>query len=171
MSVFAKIEPAEFRSVLGSYPTGVCVVTGQNEGQKLGITIGSFTAISLAPPLVGFFIDQASRRWPPIAAAGRFCVNVLGAHQFSECQFFTKQQPTEFTRFVESPAGTGLPVIEDAIAWIECEVGEIRRFGDHDLVIGKVRALCRGCNSTPLVFWSGGFRELDTRQNPSPLQP
>lgn len=160
MATSAEIAPAEFRSVLGSYPTGVCVVTGQNEGQRLGVTIGSFTAISLVPPLVGFFIDQASRRWPPIAAAGRFCVNVLGAHQFGECQFFTRQQAAEFTRFGESPTGTGLPVIEDAIAWIECEVGEIRRFGDHDLVIGKVMSLSRGRNGTPLVFWRGGFREL-----------
>jgi 3-hydroxy-9,10-secoandrosta-1,3,5(10)-triene-9,17-dione monooxygenase reductase component len=160
MSVIAKIEPAEFRSVLGAYPTGVCVVTGQNHGHKLGITIGSFTAISLDPPLVGFFIDQASRRWPPIAEAGRFCVNILGIHQLRECQFFTRQQAAEFTRFIESPAGTGMPVIEDAIAWVECEVNEIRRFGDHDLVTGKVMSLSRGRNGTPLVFWSGSFREL-----------
>ncbi|WP_295634486.1 flavin reductase family protein, partial [Novosphingobium sp.] len=74
------IDNRRFRDVLGTYPTGVCVVTAVDaEQQRHALVIGSFASISLDPPLVGFFPDKKSSTWPLIAATGRFCVNVLGA--------------------------------------------------------------------------------------------
>ena len=70
------IDPRHFRSVLGCYPTGVCVVTASHDGARHAMVVGSFTSISLDPPLVGFFPDKKSSSWPQIAATGRFCASV-----------------------------------------------------------------------------------------------
>ena len=76
------IDPAEFRRMLSHYPTGVCVVTATTgEGAPVGMSVGSFTAVSLDPLLVGFFPARSSSSWPQIEAAKRFCVNILGAGQ------------------------------------------------------------------------------------------
>ena len=75
------IDPRHFRNVLGCYPTGVCVVTASHDGARHAMVVGSFTSISLDPPLVGFFPDKKSSSWPQIAATGRFCANILTADQ------------------------------------------------------------------------------------------
>jgi Flavin reductase like domain len=71
---------ARFRQVLGQYPTGVCVVTGiTQDGQPTGLAVGSFTSLSLHPPLVAFMPDKTSSSWPKIRPANAFCVNILSA--------------------------------------------------------------------------------------------
>ncbi|MFM6931786.1 MAG: flavin reductase family protein, partial [Novosphingobium sp.] len=76
------IDPAVFRRVLGNYPTGVTVVTAMGEdGQPIGMVVGTFTSVSLDPPLVGFLPDKRSSSWPQIEKAGHFCVNVLARDQ------------------------------------------------------------------------------------------
>jgi len=73
----------EFRQVLGHFPTGVVIISGlDGAGKPQGLTIGSFSSISLDPPLVGFFPGLNSKSWPAIAESGFFCVNVLAASQF-----------------------------------------------------------------------------------------
>ncbi|MCB2062129.1 MAG: flavin reductase family protein, partial [Novosphingobium sp.] len=73
----ATIDPAHFRQVLGAYPTGVAVITAMDtEGAPAGMVVGTFTSVSLDPPLVGFLPDKSSSSWPKIESAGRFCVNV-----------------------------------------------------------------------------------------------
>jgi 3-hydroxy-9,10-secoandrosta-1,3,5(10)-triene-9,17-dione monooxygenase reductase component len=75
-------DPRRFRDVLGQYPTGVCVVTAtQADGRRAGFVVGSFTSVSLDPPLVGFFPDKGSSSWPKIERARSFCINVLSASQ------------------------------------------------------------------------------------------
>ena len=66
----------EFRRILGHYPTGVCAITAVSDGRPVGMVVGSFTSISLDPPLVAFLPDRKSTTWAAIQAAGRFCVNV-----------------------------------------------------------------------------------------------
>lgn len=154
------IEPTEFRRVLGVYPTGVCVVSGQVDGNAIGITVGSFTSISLDPPLVGFFIDRASMRWPLIASTGTFCISVLSAEQSNACFHFTKHRDDEFAGFTDHPEGLDLPVIADAIAWITCEIASTHQLGDHDLIVGKVTSLTRAKDGTPLVFCRGALGQI-----------
>src|SRR5437764_2940282 len=78
----SSFDEAKFREVLGHYPTGVVVVTAAGDnGPPAGLAIGSFTSVSLDPPLVAFFPDKSSSSWPRIEAAGSFCVNILGEHQ------------------------------------------------------------------------------------------
>ena len=139
--------PQYFRKVFGHLPTGVVVVTGRGlDDELVGVTIGSFTSISLDPPLAGFFIGRASRSWSLIAARGKFCANVLAASQTELCWRFAKDVPdaTAGSRFDGLEVGVsanGSPVLPGVVATIDCDVLAVHSFGDHDLVVGSVSAL------------------------------
>ncbi len=152
-----------FRTVLGHFPTGVTVITGMAEGDRPhGFTIGSFTSVSLDPPLVGFLPQIDSETWALMADAGSFCVNVLSDRQSDLCWKFAKSG-TETTRFegVEwHAAPSGAPVLERAVAWIDCEVEHVYEMGDHYFVLGRVTSLDAdadhdGLPPQPLVFYRG----------------
>lgn len=152
------IDPARFRNVLGHFPTGVTVVTGMDGDTPVGLTIGSFTSVSLDPPMVGFLPGTNSASWAAMAPSGRFCVNVLGSEQADVCWTFAKSG-NEAERFTGLPwrAGvTGAPVIEGSLATIECEVESVTEMGDHFFVLGRVVNLDAG-EGTPLLFFRGGL--------------
>lgn len=155
------IDSRLFRDVLGAYPTGVCVVTALAEsGERYGLVIGSFTSISLDPPLVGFFPDKRSGTWPRIAATGRFCVNVLGAGQLALCNRFAARGADKFAELSHAHSPAGLPVLDDALAWIDCTIERVTEVGDHWLVVGAVEALGRQDEGNPLLFFRGQYHDL-----------
>src|SRR5207248_638104 len=92
----ARFDSQEFRRILGHYPTGVCAITTMIEGRPVGMIVGSFTSASLDPPLVAFLPGRASRSWPGIEAAGRFCVNVLAADQEDLCRALSSRAENRF---------------------------------------------------------------------------
>ena len=155
------IDSALFRSVLGAYPTGVVVVTAADaDGERHGLVIGSFTSISLDPPLVGFFPDRRSRSWAAMAPIGRFCVNVLGSDQLDLCRRFAARADDKFADLAHGHTPSGQPLLENAIAWIDCAVERITEVGDHFLVVGAVQGLGRRDHGTPLLFFSGQYHDL-----------
>lgn len=155
------IDPKQFRDVLGSYPTGVCVVTSQAEsGERWGLAVGSFSSISLDPPLVGFMPDKRSRSWEQMATTGRFCVNVLGSAQLDDCRRFASSQIDKFDGISHSNSPSGMPLLDDALAWIECDIERVVDIGDHLLVVGAVLALERKAEGSPLIFYRGGYHTL-----------
>lgn len=155
------IDPRLFRDVLGAYPTGVSVVTSvDDEGNRHGLVVGSFTSISLDPPLVGFFPDKRSSSWPRIAETGRFCVNVLGSEQLELCRRFASKADDKFAELAHGHAPSGVPLLDDALAWIDCSIERIVDIGDHLLVVGAVEALGKREDGTPLMFFRGGYHDL-----------
>ena len=155
------IDPKYFRQILSSYPTGVCVVTAQGEdGVRHGLVVGSFTSISLDPPLVGFFPDKKSSTWPQIEATGRFCVNVLASHQPDLCGQFSARGDDKFGELAHETSPAGLPLLKETVAWIDCRIDNVVEVGDHWLVVGAVEALGAGEERTPLMFFRGGFHDL-----------
>lgn len=154
------IDSALFRQVLGHYPTGVTVITATKaDGTPVGFTIGSFTSVSLDPPLVGFLPMSDSARWKDIEATGSFCVNVLGHEQADLCWQFAKSSidaPFEGVAWQPSPI-TGSPVIEGAIAWIDCSIEQVVAAGDHQFVMGRVVELEASAieERLPLLFYRG----------------
>jgi len=155
------IDPRHFRDVLGSYPTGICVVTSQTDaGERIGLAVGSFTSISLDPPLVGFLPDKRSRSWERIARTGRFCVNVLGSEQLDHCRRFATRADDKFEGVAHGTSPSGLPLLDDALAWIDCEVEQVLEIGDHLLVVGRVLDLGRRAEGAPLVFYRAGYHTL-----------
>jgi 3-hydroxy-9,10-secoandrosta-1,3,5(10)-triene-9,17-dione monooxygenase reductase component len=154
------IDPNKFRQVLGHFPTGVTVVTGTFEGEPVGFTIGSFTSVSLDPPLVGFLPMVSSERWHAIRASGAFCVNVLGHGHGDLCWQFAKssiEHPFEGVAWHPS-AITGSPVLDEAIAFMDCTIDEVYDAGDHHFVMGRVVELEHAHPDTepvPLLFYRG----------------
>lgn len=155
------IDSAQFRAVLGTYPTGVAVITAIDAaGKRHGLVVGSFTSISLDPPLVGFFPDRRSRSWAEIAPIGRFCVNVLGSDQLDLCRRFAARADDKFADLAHGHTPSGQPLLENAIAWIDCAVERVEEVGDHFLVVGAVEALGRSESGTPLMFFRGQYHDL-----------
>lgn len=155
------IDPQLFRSVLGAYPTGVAVITAVDaDGQRHGLVVGSFTSISLDPPLVGFFPDVRSSSWARIAQVGRFCVNVLGSDQLDLCRRFAARADDKFADLAHGHTPSGQPLLENAIAWIDCVTERVETIGDHYLVVGAVEALGKREAGTPLLFFRGQYHDL-----------
>jgi flavin reductase (DIM6/NTAB) family NADH-FMN oxidoreductase RutF/DNA-binding IclR family transcriptional regulator len=151
-------DPREFRNVLGHFPTGVVVVTAISEaGEPVGMAVGSFTSVSLEPPLVAFLPDKSSSTFPKIRKAGSFCVNVLSVSQESVCRAFATKNADRFTSVGWRPSESGAPILNDVVAWIECSVDSLYEAGDHLIVIGAVRNLAVENPSLPLLFFQGGY--------------
>ncbi|EFG07999.1 Flavin reductase-like protein, partial [Streptomyces clavuligerus] len=147
------------RRVAGHYPTGVVLVTGPAEapGQPPpAMVVGTFTSVSLDPVLVGFLPARSSTTWPRLRAAGRFCVNVLGADQGPVCRSFAGGDPGRWEVPYRTTA-TGSPVLLDALAWFDCEVAGETEAGDHWFVTGAVRDLGVIREGSPLVFLRGDY--------------
>ncbi|MFA7585736.1 MAG: flavin reductase family protein [Novosphingobium sp.] len=160
----AGIDSASFRQVLGTYPTGVCAITALgSDGKPLGMVVGTFTSVSLDPPLVGFLPDKSSSTWPLIAATGRFCVNVLGSDQQAVCRQIAARGQDKFAGIDYALSQNDLPVIADAIARIECSIHSVTDAGDHWFVLGGVIAMEATRNEDPMLFHRGrygGFAEI-----------
>jgi flavin reductase (DIM6/NTAB) family NADH-FMN oxidoreductase RutF len=121
------------------------------------MVVGSFTSVSLVPPMVAFFPDKTSTSWPKVERAGTFCVNILGADQESVCRRFAAKGGNKFSGQAYRPAGTGSPILEGCVAWIDCEVAAIQEAGDHFIVLGRVRDLQLERPRLPLLFFQGGY--------------
>lgn len=157
------VEAATFRQVLGYYPTGVCVITALDPaGAPIGLVVGSFTSISLDPPLVGFFPDKRSASWSLIEQAGHFCVNVLGSDQITLCrQIAAPGDKFAGVEYTLSPHD--LPVLDGAMVAIECRLETVVEAGDHWLVMGRVLGLEARRDTDPMLFFRGtygGFANL-----------
>lgn len=153
-------DSAQFRKVLGHFPTGVTIVTGMAGDSPAGFTIGSFTSVSLEPPLVGFLPMVSSDTWQAMAPAGKFCVNVLRDDQAALCWRFAKSGVGDgrFDDVTWTNSPTGCPVLEGVIAWIDCTVEHQIELGDHYLVVGRVVDLAHHADPhTPLVFFKGAL--------------
>ena len=154
-------DPILFRRVLGHYPTGVCLITAMvDDGRPVGLVVGSFTSASLDPPLVAFFPDRRSSSWQKIAEAGRFCVNVLAEHQEHLCRRFTAPVADRFEGTAYRLSQSGLPILDDVVAWIECDLHSVHDAGDHFVALGHVRSLDVEHPRPPLLFFKGGYGQF-----------
>lgn len=153
-------DSARFRQVLGHFPTGVTVVTAVSEGMPVGLAVGSFCSVSLAPPLVAFCPARSSSSWPRIEAAGVFCVNVLNEDQEDVCRTFATKGTDKFQGVGWHPAAGGSPVLNDVLAWIDCDIHDVHDGGDHLIVVGRVRELEVADERGPLLFFRGGYGRM-----------
>ncbi|MFS8199466.1 flavin reductase family protein [Streptomyces sp. CWNU-52B] len=164
----ATIAPADFRNVLGTFATGVTVITapvtargegGDEDDRPAGFACQSFSSLSLDPPLVTFMVSRTSTTWPRIARAGVFCVNVLAAHQGELCRGFAVSGGDKFAGVTYDAApATGSPRLAGTLAWIDCTIHAVHTGGDHLIVIGRVDALDTTTEAErPLLFHKGRF--------------
>ncbi|GAA3456525.1 flavin reductase [Dactylosporangium matsuzakiense] len=152
-------DPAWFRHVLGQYPTGVCVITAQPaDGPPIGMVVGSFSSVSMHPPLVGFYPSNTSETWPHLQRASHWCVNILAAHQSDVCRrIATAPLAERFEGVPWRPAPSGAPIIEGAVAWIDCVPVAVHDAGDHKIALAEVRHLDAASTELPLLFFRSGY--------------
>ena len=161
--------PDEFRLVMGHFATGVSVVTALDDGSPAGITVNAFSSVSLEPPLVMVALDQRRFITPMVRASGRYAVSVLGADQqaLSDCFAHAPARPGEPGREAFCGASwhagqTGLPLIDGAIAALECTVVETFSVGDHDLFIGRVDSMERLRQGVvPLLYFRRRYLRIE----------
>lgn len=158
------IDSDQFRAVLGNYPTGVAVVTGiDRAGQPLGMVVGTFTSVSLDPPLVAFLPMKTSRTFNSLReASGRFCINILAADQEGICRTLAGPGENKFATvdWHRSPAGN--PIVDGAVAWIDCEYANVVDGGDHHIVLGAVKDMGLERDALPLLFFQRGYGRFST---------
>lgn len=149
-----------FRQALGSFPTGVAVVTACGEAADIGITVNSFTSVSLNPPLVMWCIDRKSDRFNSFTRAGCYTISILGTkHQDVSSQLARQgEHSLENISLVETESGP--PALEDALAVFECESHAVYEGGDHAILVGKVLRFRRLEAGDPLVFFRGQYGAL-----------
>ncbi|MEU6375769.1 flavin reductase family protein [Streptomyces sp. NPDC046909] len=152
------MEPKALRKVFSHYPTGVSIVTGLGgDGQPVGLVVGTFSSVSLDPPLVTFYPMKTSRAFAEIRDHGAFVVNVVGSREDYYCQAFSREPERRFDGIDWTPGHSGAPVLANSAAWIDCAIERVEEVGDHYWVLGRVVALDIGTSTTPLVFVKGAF--------------
>lgn len=148
-------ETQAYRRALGSFPTGVCVVTAATAQGPLGITVNSFASVSLQPRLVLWCLDERSERWPVFAAAERFAIHVLcAADQALAVRFargVCRLEPGEFVSIDEGPPG-----LPGALARFDCATHERIQMGDHMIVVGRVERF-EARSGEALTFYRGRY--------------
>ena len=163
--------PDEFRMVMGHFATGISVVTtldGGAHGAPAGITVNAFSSVSLEPPLVMVALDRRRFITPMVRELGRYAVNVLGADQqaLSDCFAHAPARPGEpgredFCGASWHAGPTGLPLLDGAIATLECTVIETFSAGDHDLFIGRVDSMDRRDGVAPLLYFRRRYLRIE----------
>jgi flavin reductase (DIM6/NTAB) family NADH-FMN oxidoreductase RutF len=160
-----------FRAALGSFPTGVTVVTvACDDGSMHGMTVNSFSSVSLDPMLVLVCLDETSRGLGLIECAGAFVVNVLSAAQQDVSRWFANRHrpagPAMFDGVPVEPGVTGGPVLVEAAASFDCRLRQSHRAGDHLIMLGEVVALVHRPQLEPLIFHAGTYRALEREPRP-----
>jgi flavin reductase (DIM6/NTAB) family NADH-FMN oxidoreductase RutF len=158
-----------FRQVMGRFVTGVSVVTTVSAGRPEGITVNALSPVSLQPPLVMVALDRRRFITPMVRELGRYAVNVLGEDQqgLSDCFAHAAVKPgrEDFCGAAWHAGMTGLPLIDGAIAALECTVVETYPAGDHDMFIGRVDALDDGGPATaeigPLLYFRRRYLRIE----------
>lgn len=147
-----------FRNSLGQYGTGVAVVTTMGSGVPVGMTVNSFAAVSLDPPLILWSVQNRSGRAPVFTGAEHFAVNVLSAQQVNVSRIVASPEPgtNSFDQLEWTQGLGGAPLIEGAIARFECRLHEVLPGGDHQILVGRVER-CTVTEGEPLLFVQGGY--------------
>ena len=152
---------AHYRKVLGHFASGVAIATSIEGGKPAGMTIQSFTSLSLEPPLILLSPARSSTTWPHIRDIGRLCINILAEGHADLARQFARSGTDKYAgvRWQPSPV-TRSPLFPDALAWIDCEVESEHDGGDHLVVICRVLDLGVQRVGRPLVFFQSGFQRL-----------
>jgi flavin reductase (DIM6/NTAB) family NADH-FMN oxidoreductase RutF len=149
----------DFREVMRSFPSGICVVTIELEEQRTGLTVGSLVSLSLEPPLVGFALGRQAQLHELLKGSGEFAVSLLAADQEALAQHFARSVPPialwtgiELRDDVEGP-----PLLAGSLGWLRCRVVAEHPAGDHTFFIGEVAWAEVRSRAPALVYVRHGY--------------
>lgn len=151
----------EFRSALGQFATGVCVITAKaKDGTPFGMTVNSFASVSLEPPLVLWSLRNDSECYADFDAARHYTVNILAADQIALSNQYSKKNAHQLNNEHYRIGKSGAPVLRGALTSFECERWQCFDGGDHIILVGRVIEIGKTTTGHPLVFHAGKYREL-----------
>ncbi|HUP92399.1 MAG TPA: flavin reductase family protein, partial [Solimonas sp.] len=170
MTAPGAFDATEFRKALGSFATGVTIITTRAaDGAPLGLTVNSFNSVSLNPPLVLWSLAESSLSLPIFRAASHWAVHVLAADQDQLSARFARRGEDKFAGLdVETGAGD-VPLLRGCTARFQCRTAFQYEGGDHTIFVGEVLAFDRS-EAAPLVFHSGRYAHA-TRREAQEAQP
>jgi 3-hydroxy-9,10-secoandrosta-1,3,5(10)-triene-9,17-dione monooxygenase reductase component len=162
-----EIASETFRQVMGRFATGITVVTTFDGAKPAGITVNALSSVSLDPPLVMIALDRSRFITPMVRSTGRYAVNVLadGQQALSDCFAHAPVKPgrEDFCGASWTPGPAGLPLLEGAIATLECTTVETFSAGDHDLFVGQVDSLAAADadDALPLLYFRRRYLRIE----------
>lgn len=152
---------ASFRDALGRFATGIVVVTGiMPDGEPVGITVNSFSSLSLDPPLVLFCLGKQTGKQAAFIQGNRFAVNVLGESQVELSNLFARSQGQPFAETPHRLNADNCGLLEGALARLHCKKIDVHDNGDHYIVIGEVTEIEMDEDGDPLLFFKGKYRKI-----------
>lgn len=157
-----EFDARRYRDVMGSFPSGVTIITTQSADGPVGFTCQSFYSVSIDPPLVSFSIAQTSRSLSSVRSYGRVVINFLSSKQQHLSAQFARSGTDKWQGVSwEAAEENGAPVIADVTGWVAGEVEREIQAGDHLIFLVRVSALHTSPDVEPLVFHRGSYRELE----------
>ena len=155
------INPDAFRAVLGRFASGVTIVTAKDaSGNDHGMTVSAFCSLSLVPPLVLICIEKTASAHRTLTTCDSFVVNILSADQEQAARRFAIVDIDRFEGVGYSRTQTGIAVLDDVVAVIECRRKSLYDGGDHTVIVGQVES-AHAENSKPLLYYRGGYSQLE----------
>ena len=156
------LDPDSYRSVLGRFASGITVVTARDAtGRDVGMTASAFCSVSLHPPLVQVCVDRKASMFDALMHASRFGINILAAEQEALSRRFAAIESSHrFDGIGYERGESGVVLLDDALAHLECTTVARHEAGDHMIFIGEVeRATAR--DARPLLYYRGGYAQLE----------
>jgi len=149
---------AQFRQALGQFATGVTIVTARSSGGELaGLTVSSFNAVSLEPPLVLWSLNRASQAMALLAGVSHYAVHVLGHDQQALAERFAGPREARWLGLAPEPGAGGAPLLAGCVAVFECFNRSRYDEGDHVIFVGEVERCRSQAGSSPLLYHGGRF--------------
>ena len=156
-----RFDQTEFRHALGKFATGITVVTTHNDDkQPVGITVNSFTSVSLDPPLVLWCLDLGAARYKEFANCKDFAIHVLHHGQENVSRIFAENGSEQFSNLDWHEGELGSPVLEDCSVCLQCSTFEVYPGGDHIIMLGRVEIIESFNNTQPLIYHGGAYQYL-----------
>ena len=154
------VDPDHFREALKKFASGVTVITTAYEGEKHGLTASSFASVSLDPPLILVVLNTTSRTHALLAHSKVFGVSILPEGDAEVARAFAEKGTKPFDAVPNRSTERGVPILEDSIAWLECEVESTFPGGTHEILVGRVLD-CGSRAGDPLIYFERDYRSFN----------
>ncbi|BBK32568.1 3-hydroxy-9,10-secoandrosta-1,3,5(10)-triene-9,17-dione monooxygenase reductase component [Stella humosa] len=152
----------QFRDVMGSFATGVAVATARDAaGRPAGVTVSSFTSVSLDPPLILFCLEWVAETWPAFRDGTHFAVNILAEGQAATSSRFASVRLDRWAGVEYREGLHGCPLLTDSVGWVVCRKETVHEGGDHAIIVGRVEALESDPTRAPLLHFRGAYGRFD----------
>lgn len=152
------LSPQNLRRAFSHYPTGVSVVTAKTiDDTPLALVIGTFTAVSLEPALIGFLPMQASRTWQNMATCKDFVINILAHDQEALCRHMAAPSLNRFDQISYRLSDKGIPLLDNVLMHLECRLHSIAPAGDHWFILCEVTDVSLSRDCPALIFNRGQY--------------